>query len=155
MELTDGDGAGDKRSRETGLMADVNQRDALTTYASSDVIVKVDGAHEAMLSEGKKPVVSAQQAKSDEYEALQSFLRSISSTATLPPYVKGETYSSKRGVFNQCLITCAVLILAAGAGHPIGFSAVALPQLRTENTSLHIDDEMGSWIGEFMAIGCF
>lgn len=39
--------------------------------------------------------------KQDEYEALQSFLRSISSTATLPPYVKGETYSSVRGVFNQ------------------------------------------------------
>jgi hypothetical protein len=48
----------------------------------------------------------------------------------------------------QCLITCAVLILAAGAGHPIGFSAVALPQLRAENTSMKIDDDMGSWIGK-------
>lgn len=38
MELTAGDGAGDRRSRETGLMADVNQRDALTTYASSAVM---------------------------------------------------------------------------------------------------------------------
>ncbi|XP_049873513.1 facilitated trehalose transporter Tret1-like isoform X2 [Pectinophora gossypiella] len=107
-----------------------------------------DGAHEAMLkTEGAKPKIAAKEtAKAEEYEALQSFLRSISSTATLPPYVKGETYSSVRGVFNQCLITCAVLILAAGAGHPIGFSAVALPQLRNENSSLRIDNEMGSWI---------
>ncbi|CAH2096310.1 unnamed protein product [Euphydryas editha] len=100
-----------------------------------------------MLVKGRKPQVASKEAKSaEEYEALQSFLRSISSTATLPPYVKGETYSSVRGVFNQCLITCAVLILSVGAGHPIGFSAVALPQLRKENSSMRIDDEMGSWI---------
>ncbi|XP_072949127.1 facilitated trehalose transporter Tret1-like isoform X2 [Epargyreus clarus] len=106
-----------------------------------------DGAHEVMLADNKKPQVKTKETRTrEEYEALQSFLRSISSTATLPPYVKGETYSSSRGVFNQCLITCAVLVLAAGAGHPIGFSAVALPQLRTENSSLQIDDEMGSWI---------
>lgn len=42
-----------------------------------------------------------QSKKKDDYEALQSFLRSISSTATLPPYIKGETYSSVKGVFNQ------------------------------------------------------
>ncbi|XP_026327179.1 facilitated trehalose transporter Tret1-like isoform X2 [Hyposmocoma kahamanoa] len=102
-----------------------------------------------MLTEGKKTTIikeNKDSRKEEEYEALQSFLRSISSTATLPPYVKGESYSSVRGVLNQCLITCAVLILAAGAGHPIGFSAVALPQLRTENSSMRIDDEMGSWI---------
>lgn len=45
-----------------------------------------------------------------------------------------------------------MLILAAGAGHPIGFSAVALPQLRVENSSMKIDDEMGSWIGESMIL---
>ncbi|XP_059050037.1 facilitated trehalose transporter Tret1-like [Achroia grisella] len=106
-----------------------------------------DGAHEAMLTESQKPkILSKDNRKDEEYEALQSFLRSISSTATLPPYVKGETYSSVRGVLNQGLITCAVLILAAGAGHPIGFSAVALPQLRDENSTMRIDEEMGSWI---------
>lgn len=57
-----------------------------------------------MLAAGRKPRVLSKEEKSqDEYEALQSFLRSISSTATLPPYVKGETYSSVRGVFNQVL----------------------------------------------------
>uniref|UniRef100_A0A2A4IVB9 Uncharacterized protein n=1 Tax=Heliothis virescens TaxID=7102 RepID=A0A2A4IVB9_HELVI len=67
---------------------------------------KGDGAHEAMLGEGQVPqIVSKETKKADEYEALQSFLRSISSTATLPPYVKGETYSSTRGVFNQVKIT--------------------------------------------------
>ncbi|XP_073956671.1 facilitated trehalose transporter Tret1-like [Choristoneura fumiferana] len=106
-----------------------------------------DGAHQAMLGGEKKPKVTTKETdRADEYEALQSFLRSISSTATLPPYVKGETFSSFRGVFNQCLITCAVLVLAAGAGHPIGFSAVALPQLMVENSSMKIDEEMGSWI---------
>ncbi|KAL0838931.1 hypothetical protein ABMA28_016941 [Loxostege sticticalis] len=106
-----------------------------------------DGAHESMLSdEHKAHITKKETRKNEDYEALQSFLRSISSTATLPPYVKGETYSSYRGVFNQALITCAVLILAAGAGHPIGFSAVALPQLRDENSTMRIDDEMGSWI---------
>ncbi|XP_041979373.1 facilitated trehalose transporter Tret1-like isoform X2 [Aricia agestis] len=107
---------------------------------------KSDGAHESMLGDARIPQITKNNLKDEEYEALQSFLRSISSTATLPPYVKGETYSSVRGVLNQCLITCAVLILAAGAGHPIGFSAVALPQLREENSTLRIDDDMGSWI---------
>lgn len=55
-----------------------------------------------MLSGEKKPKVTTKETdRADEYEALQSFLRSISSTATLPPYVKGETFSSFRGVFNQ------------------------------------------------------
>ncbi|CAF4921224.1 unnamed protein product [Pieris macdunnoughi] len=56
-----------------------------------------------MLSQNQTPkaVKSKETKSSEEYEALQSFLRSISSTVTLPPYVKGETYSSVRGVFNQ------------------------------------------------------
>lgn len=55
-----------------------------------------------MLDNGRIPqIATKEEKKADEYEALQSFLRSISSTATLPPYVKGETYSSVRGVFNQ------------------------------------------------------
>lgn len=106
-----------------------------------------DGANEAMLVEPQKAQITEKEnKKKNDYEALQNFLRSISSTATLPPYVKGEKYSSMKGVFNQCLVTCAVLVLAAGAGHPIGFSAVALPQLRDENTTMRIDDDMGSWI---------
>lgn len=71
------------------------------------MFVHSDGAHEAMLGEGQVPQVvkqSKESRKQDEYEALQSFLRSISSTATLPPYVKGETYSSTKGVFNQVCI---------------------------------------------------
>ncbi|XP_022119148.2 facilitated trehalose transporter Tret1 isoform X1 [Pieris rapae] len=112
------------------------------------VRIESDGAHEAMLSQNQTPkaVKSKETKSSEEYEALQGFLRSISSTATLPPYIKGETYSSVRGVFNQCLITCAVLILAAGAGHPIGFSAIALPQLQNKTSTLPTDEDMGSWI---------
>ena len=63
-----------------------------------------DGAHEIMLANGRKPKVVSKEVKTqEEYEALQNFLRSISSTATLPPYVKGESYSSCRGVFNQVI----------------------------------------------------
>lgn len=43
-----------------------------------------------------------------------------------------------------------MLIIAAGAGHPIGFSAIALPQLRKENGTMRIDEEMGSWIGKLL-----
>ncbi|GBP22383.1 hypothetical protein EVAR_11899_1 [Eumeta japonica] len=65
-----------------------------------------DGAQEAMLASGTekaqtKKKTTKEEIKQSEYEAVQSFLRSISSTATLPPYVKGERYSSRRGVINQ------------------------------------------------------
>ncbi|XP_058830422.1 facilitated trehalose transporter Tret1-like isoform X2 [Topomyia yanbarensis] len=50
------------------------------------------------------------------------------------------------GVFNQILVTCAVLLLAAACGMPIGYSAVLLPQLYNVSEPLHIDVEMGSWI---------
>uniref|UniRef100_A0A182IM61 Major facilitator superfamily (MFS) profile domain-containing protein n=1 Tax=Anopheles atroparvus TaxID=41427 RepID=A0A182IM61_ANOAO len=54
--------------------------------------------------------------------------------------------STTRGVFHQLLLTSAVLLLAAGCGMPIGYSAVLLPQLYDANESLTIDIEMGSWI---------
>ncbi|XP_058129073.1 facilitated trehalose transporter Tret1-2 homolog [Anopheles ziemanni] len=54
--------------------------------------------------------------------------------------------STTRGVFHQLLLTSAVLLLAAGCGMPIGYSAVLLPQLYDVNETLTIDIEMGSWI---------
>ncbi|KAK4875506.1 hypothetical protein RN001_011928 [Aquatica leii] len=39
-----------------------------------------------------------------------------------------------------------LLITAANNGMIMGYSAVLLPQLKAVNGSLHIDDEMGSWI---------
>ncbi|EZA50493.1 Facilitated trehalose transporter Tret1 [Ooceraea biroi] len=56
-------------------------------------------------------------------------------------------YSSNlKGVLAQCLVTGAVLLLATGGGMPIGYSAVLLPQLAEENSTLHVDRDMGSWI---------
>lgn len=55
-------------------------------------------------------------------------------------------HSTVKGVFNQCLVTCAVLVLAAACGMPIGYSAVLLPQLYNVSEPLFIDIEMGSWI---------
>ncbi|XP_041784269.1 facilitated trehalose transporter Tret1-2 homolog isoform X2 [Anopheles merus] len=54
--------------------------------------------------------------------------------------------STTKGVFHQLLLTSAVLLLAAGCGMPIGYSAVLLPQLYDSNETLAIDIEMGSWI---------
>ncbi|KOC58831.1 Facilitated trehalose transporter Tret1, partial [Habropoda laboriosa] len=54
--------------------------------------------------------------------------------------------SNSKGVFAQCLVTGAVLLLAAGGGMPIGYSAVLLPQLAEENGTMHADRELGSWI---------
>lgn len=60
---------------------------------------------------------------------------------------KGSQYSSNsKGVFAQCLVTGAVLLLAAGGGMPIGYSAILLPQLAENNDTMHVDRELGSWI---------
>ncbi|KAF5307087.1 hypothetical protein FQR65_LT07146 [Abscondita terminalis] len=48
-------------------------------------------------------------------------------------------------VLESFLITY-LLITAANNGMIMGYSAVLLPQLKAVNGSLHIDDEMGSWI---------
>ncbi|KAM7342106.1 solute carrier family member pippin [Cochliomyia hominivorax] len=58
-----------------------------------------------------------------------------------------------RGIYHQIISTCAVLILSAACGMPIGYSAVLLPQLSATNNiptnstpEIIIDIEMGSWI---------
>ncbi|KAK7871482.1 hypothetical protein R5R35_010204 [Gryllus longicercus] len=51
-----------------------------------------------------------------------------------------------RATCAQCVVAGAVFLLSAGAGFPIGYSAVALPQLRAPNSSLLTDNDMGSWI---------
>ncbi|XP_058458850.1 facilitated trehalose transporter Tret1 isoform X2 [Malaya genurostris] len=55
-------------------------------------------------------------------------------------------HSTALGVFHQIMVTCAVLLLAAACGMPIGYSAVLLPQLYNASEPLSIDIEMGSWI---------
>lgn len=59
-----------------------------------------------------------------------------------------NTSTKKRGIFHQIIATCAVLLLSAAFGMPIGYSAVLLPQLTSPNatTEIAIDIEMGSWI---------
>lgn len=41
-----------------------------------------------------------------------------------------------------------MLLVATGGGIPIGYSAVLLPQLSENNSTLHVDRETGSWIGK-------
>ncbi|XP_046410559.1 facilitated trehalose transporter Tret1-2 homolog isoform X1 [Neodiprion fabricii] len=59
---------------------------------------------------------------------------------------KHQYSSNPRGVFAQCLVTGAVLLLAAGCGMPIGYSAILLPKLAQTNGSLQVDEDLGSWI---------
>lgn len=48
----------------------------------------------------------------------------------------------------QGLVTGAVMLSSASCGMPVGYSAILLPQLKADNGSLSIDDEIGSWIGK-------
>ncbi|XP_056633177.1 facilitated trehalose transporter Tret1-like [Diorhabda sublineata] len=52
----------------------------------------------------------------------------------------------KKAVLAQTLLTSAVMLSSASCGMPVGYSAVLLPQLKSINNSMEIDDEMGSWI---------
>lgn len=55
--------------------------------------------------------------------------------------------SNKRAIFHQIVVACAVLLLSAACGMPIGYSAVLLPQLYNTTTStIPIDISQGSWI---------
>ncbi|CAO1372341.1 unnamed protein product [Diamesa serratosioi] len=55
--------------------------------------------------------------------------------------------SGHSGLFNQMLLTCAIVLLACGCGMPIGYSAVILPQLvNNPDQKLSMDVEMGSWV---------
>lgn len=51
-----------------------------------------------------------------------------------------------QGIVPQLLVSGAAFLLAAGAGMPIGYSAVLLPQLQANNSSIPTDDDLGSWI---------
>lgn len=49
----------------------------------------------------------------------------------------------------QTFVTSAVMLSSASCGMPVGYSAILLPQLKLINDSMQIDDEIGSWIGEY------
>jgi hypothetical protein len=45
-------------------------------------------------------------------------------------------------------VTGAVFLLTTCCGIHVGYSAILLPQLKAENSTLPTDEELGSWIGE-------
>ncbi|XP_017045415.1 facilitated trehalose transporter Tret1-2 homolog isoform X2 [Drosophila ficusphila] len=58
-----------------------------------------------------------------------------------------DDVANRKGMMHQILATCAVLLLSAGCGMPIGYSTILLPQLRDSNsTEIPIDLDTGSWI---------
>lgn len=40
------------------------------------------------------------------------------------------------------------MLSSASCGMPVGYSAILLPQLKITNDTMHIDEEIGSWIGK-------
>ncbi|KAJ9574687.1 hypothetical protein L9F63_008148, partial [Diploptera punctata] len=60
--------------------------------------------------------------------------------------LQAGTRRKLHGLLPQMLVSGAAFLLAAGAGMPIGYSAVLLPQLQVANSTLPTDNELGSWI---------
>lgn len=56
----------------------------------------------------------------------------------------------KQRVFRQSLVAGAVFLLTTCCGIHVGYSAILIPQLKNENSTLPTDDELGSWIGEIL-----
>ncbi|XP_053593435.1 facilitated trehalose transporter Tret1-2 homolog [Microplitis demolitor] len=50
------------------------------------------------------------------------------------------------------MVAGAVLFLTAGVGMPIGYSGVLLPQLYEINSTLHIEEDIGSWIASIHSL---
>jgi hypothetical protein len=51
----------------------------------------------------------------------------------------------------QSLVAGAVFLLTTCCGIHVGYSAILLPQLKADNSSIPTDVELGSWIGETLA----
>lgn len=69
--------------------------------------------------------------------------RPLSGEVKLPTRIH---YATRQGVLAQWLVAGAMVVLSVGAGCPIGFSGVLLPQLQSPNSSMPTNDEVASWI---------
>ncbi|XP_017780645.1 PREDICTED: facilitated trehalose transporter Tret1 [Nicrophorus vespilloides] len=82
----------------------------------------------------------AEKRKNDEDEIYHKKLLKDNSNSS------SEESISSKSIFAQCLVTGAVMLSSASCGMPTGYSAILLPQLKSTNGTLQIDDNIGSWI---------
>ncbi|XP_011155234.1 facilitated trehalose transporter Tret1-2 homolog [Harpegnathos saltator] len=84
--------------------------------------------------------------------SLNNFKSSHGSASRNRGEMAAQYSSNAKGVLAQCLVTGAVLLLATGGGMPIGYSAVMLPQLSEPNSTVRVNQELGSWIASIHSL---
>jgi hypothetical protein len=76
-------------------------------------------------------------------------VKTNASGITSPVQVESQFDKSERGkAFRQVLAAFIVNIGTINTGLIFGWSAVAIPQLKREDSSIPIDADQASWIGE-------
>jgi hypothetical protein len=48
----------------------------------------------------------------------------------------------------QVVIVCTYVLVGISLGMSMGHTAVLLPQLKSVNSTVYVDEDTGSWIGE-------
>ncbi|KAK5644846.1 hypothetical protein RI129_006146 [Pyrocoelia pectoralis] len=64
---------------------------------------------------------------------------------------KASSLICDREFFVNAILTACVVVGAASSGMAMGYPAILLPQLKSNNSTLYTDDEMGSWIASIIS----
>lgn len=91
---------------------------------------------------------------SEKTDAVPFVNNGANATVTKTIYPVKKTGKEGRGkAFKQVLASFAANLGTINTGMAFGFSATALPQLKSPNSTLHIDESQASWIASLSAAG--